>query len=325
MHVTIYGAGALGCVYGTHLAEAGVSVSFVTARPRDPACAVTLERVGTSGIPRHLYGIDWRLSAPATTDLILVTVAADVLADVARTLAAVGNAPVVILSPMLPPLYAEIREILGERLFGGLPTAIAYHSPGSSPLEEVYRYWLPPAPTKFDDGTGQAGTPSDALLGYQATLAEFVKLLVKSGVPAALGPHMADQAAAATLAMAPLMIALYVAGSVDALVADHTLRDLAARALQETDALVARALPKAALPGVGMTPPFVRSSLLGSVVGLTKLVSPETILHLNAHFAHGKLRGQHAAFILETSELAATHSLEMPALVALGERLSLRP
>jgi hypothetical protein len=161
MRILLVGAGAVGQVYGRHLAAAGHAVSFFVK----PAHVAAL----ASGMPLHRLG-HVRTHSEVWTDYALVAelhvVAAQswdqiwlcTSSDALRTplmrelLARVGNATLVCLQPG-PEDAALVREQLPDpaQLVQGLITFISYQSPlpGASGPTGISFYLPPMAPALF--------------------------------------------------------------------------------------------------------------------------------------------------------------------------------
>lgn len=139
MNILIVGAGAVGQVYGRHLAQAGHSVTFFVK----PAHRASLEH----GLPLHRLGW-WRLRsetwrgyeildrtddvAARHWDQVWLCVAATALASplTREVVGAAGAATVVCLQPG-PDSAGQVRSWLGDpaQLVQGLITFISYQSP----------------------------------------------------------------------------------------------------------------------------------------------------------------------------------------------------
>src|SRR5678815_2528310 len=103
MHVSVVGAGALGCVYGARLAKlARVDVSFVVRRPRnEPLEPLVLQRIDAPEELR-LETPRWTTSIPAEATVLLLCVGANDLDEALIASIRAHAAPVVTLTPLLP-------------------------------------------------------------------------------------------------------------------------------------------------------------------------------------------------------------------------------
>ena len=126
MHVTVLGAGVLGRVYGLRLAAAGDQVTFVV-RPERVAEAKPFVIEQVNG-PRRRDVIDAPARAariPHATAAVLLGVRFDQIAsssplvDVLRE--APPNAPIVVLTPLLPKARAALERAIGRRLVAAMP------------------------------------------------------------------------------------------------------------------------------------------------------------------------------------------------------------
>src|SRR5512134_3960484 len=147
MHVAVYGAGALGSVYGVRLAtRARVDISWIV-RPskvgrRDPIVieSVRKDERETIDVPERVAEI------PGDADLVLLAVGTDDL-DAIRPVLEGRDVPIVVLTPMLPKDWERIHDAFGARVLAAMPNVISY----TRTEDGVVRYWLPPAPTRIDE------------------------------------------------------------------------------------------------------------------------------------------------------------------------------
>src|SRR6218665_2526920 len=206
MQLLLVGAGAVGQVYGRHLAAAGHDVSFFVK----PAHVAAL----ASGMPLHRLG-HIRKHSEVWTGYKLVTdldaVAAQkwdqvwlcTSSDALRTplmqelLTRVGNATLVCLQPG-PEDAALVREQLADptQLVQGLITFISYQSPlpGESEPDGISFYLPPMAPALFS--------------GSEVRVQPAVQALKKGGMSARAVPDLHVAAGGADGLLIPLVAAL---------------------------------------------------------------------------------------------------------------------
>lgn len=210
MQILIVGAGAVGQVYGRHLAAAGHAVTFFV-KPAHAAAlqaGLALHRLGL----RRVYSQHWHgyavLDAVAAVaaqrwDQVWLCVAADALAAPLTTavLGAVGPATVVCLQPG-PESVQRVQAALppGAALVQGLITFISYASPlPGTPGPEGLAYFLPPLlPGLF------SGPPEPT--------AAVVAALRRGGMAARAVRQLAAAAGAGEALLIPLVAALEVHG-----------------------------------------------------------------------------------------------------------------
>jgi ketopantoate reductase len=320
VHVAIVGAGALGLAYGVW--SAGFcEVSFVVRR-NAPRGGVRVERVGrTKELAREVRrvaAVRASTEVAAEADVIVVTVRADQLASALGRIAdGTSDAPVVVLTPMMPVAYAEARALLGNRLRAAMPGVIAYLASAVDDTEDDasdvrVRAWFPAAaPTFIDELRGTAD--------QQTTLAALAETWTAAGLATrfAMGVHETNPAT--TAAFVPLAMAVDVAGSLDALVADAALLDLAVRAADEGLALGARLGPVA--PWAALLTRFARPSLIKLGVALARRSAAEASGYVDGHFGR-KLHAQNVAMAAELVELAKERGEAHAALEELRLRLA---
>src|SRR5438874_9980179 len=114
MHVAIVGAGSLGRVYGVRLAiDAAVTVSFVVRPNRLRDGAMRIERIDRDQKVHALASPARVARVPGDADVALVCVRADQLDDALVALLGESSAPLVMLTPMLPPDAARMKRAFG--------------------------------------------------------------------------------------------------------------------------------------------------------------------------------------------------------------------
>ncbi len=325
MHVAIVGAGALGLAYGVWGAG-HCDVSFVVRR-NAPRGGVRVEQVGRTKERarevRQLASVRASTEVAPEADVIVVTVRADQLASALASLAtgsgAASDAPVVVLTPMMPAAYLKARALLGNRLRAAMPGVVAYLAEtgadggaerGSGDLR--VRAWFPAAaPTFIDELRGTAD--------QQTTLAALAETWSAAGLATrfAMGVHEINPAT--TAAFIPLTMAVDVAGSLDALVADAALLDLAVRAADEGLALGAR-LGQVA-PWAALMTRLARPSLIKLGVAVARRSAAEACGYVDGHFGR-KLHAQNVAMATELVELAKERGEAHAALEELRARLA---
>ena len=157
MKILVVGAGAVGQVYGYHLARAGHAVSFFVKPAYAPAvrAGLTLHRLRARRVePCRLQpaSVLERVEDVAATrwDQVWLALPSDALrGDLARqVLGAVGGATVVCLQPGIHDGDLVRRLVPPAQVVQGLIPFISFQSPlpGCEGPEGI-AYWLPPMPT----------------------------------------------------------------------------------------------------------------------------------------------------------------------------------
>ncbi len=320
MHLSIVGAGALGLAYGVWGA-ATAEVSFVVRRDGGSRGGARVERVGRTPAAarevREIGALRVSTAVAPEADVIVVTVRADQLeAALGAVAAAASEAPVVILTPMMPAAYARAHQVLGARVRAAMPAVIAYVADTASTADTSsstvrVRAWFPAAPTLIDEQRGTADT--------QTALVALAETWTAAGLSTrfAMGVHESNPAT--TAAFIPLTMAIDAAGSLEALLGDPDLLALAVRAADEGSALGARLgqiAPWAALLG-WLARPWVLK--LGG--NLAKRRSPEAFAYVDQHFGR-KIHAQNVAMAADLVALAKERGEAHAALEELGARLS---
>lgn len=306
MRVAVFGAGALGAVYGVRLAVHGdVDVTFVV-RPSRVASHEPIAIESVRNDRRDAIDAPDRADVvPGDADVILLAVGTEDL-DALKGPIGTSNAPLVILTPMLPKDWARVRGTFGERAHAAMPNVVAY----ARKEDGVVRYWLPPAPTKIDEPRpGSASTEA---------VRELVAALSRAGLRAKLELAVHETNPATTVCFIAIGMVLSIAGSAEALVADDALLSLATRACREGVRLSHRiGQPElwASLAPVISAPWALRAWLRA----LGRL-SPEGLFYAEEHFAR-KLKDQHRVMIGEMIELAREKGLPREAFEELAARL----
>ncbi|AKU97471.1 hypothetical protein AKJ09_04135 [Labilithrix luteola] len=300
----MYGAGALGSVYGVRLAtRTNTTVSFVVRKRRvAERTSIVIERV--RGNLREEIASPHRTDVIAgDVDLILLTVATDKLEET-RSVLEQSDAPIVVLTPMMPQDYARMREAFGDRVLAGMPTVVAYAR------ENVIRYWQPPEPTRIDEP--RAGDRA-------AVVRALVRSLEEAGIPTHLEMAVHEINPATTVCFIPIGMLVAIAGSLERLARDPVLVDLAARACREGAELA----PRLGHPmGLATFAPLLAHTLpLRATAAVLGRLSPEALTYVDVHFGR-KLLTQHAAMARTMSDLARLKSTPHVALDELRDRLA---
>jgi len=300
VHVCIVGAGALGSVYGARLARfAGCEVSVV-ARSAAPATRERLERVEDGEVLQ--WDVPPRVTeAPRLADVVLAFVRYEQLSTLP---ARVGGtrAPVVMMTPMMPQDHADLSAALPGRLVTGMPSVVSYRNDAGA-----IRYWLPRMATTFVEARETPGAE-----------AELVARLERAEIHAKLVPQVLERNVATTVSFIPVAMALDVAGSAEALLADDALLSLALDAAAEGREL-GKSVGKAEA-WASMLLRFVGPRTLKMGVGLARSRAPEAVLYAEQHFGR-KLHAQNVAMARRMVDLARDKGVAAPALAELVARL----
>jgi len=303
VHVAIVGAGALGSVYGARLARFASCEISVVARSPAPASAVRLERVEDGEVLR--WAVPARVDvAPREADAVLAFVRYEQLDSLPARVAG-SAAPVVVLTPMMPQDHARLAAAMPGRVVTGMPSVVSYVNDAGA-----VRYWLPRAATTLVD-VDPAGPASPAL-------AELVKRLSRAEIHAKQERDVLGRNVATTVSFIPLAMALDVAGSIDAALADGTLLDVAFEAADEGREL-GKAVGKAEAWASTLLR-FVGPLTLKVGVGLARSRAPEGAAYAEQHFGR-KLHAQNVLMAERIVELAAARGVRHESLAKLLEML----
>lgn len=320
MKIAIVGAGALGCTYAAHLARLGPEadvVLVVRALERAPK-RVVAERVSPAGATLVLDAPALATTVPDDADVVILAVRVDQLegADL-RAIATHGPADriVVALTPMLPEIRARVAEALGPTLVDAMPGVVAYApetpraAPGSGELH--LRFWTPKiSPTALED------RPDDPARG--AKVRALGDALVRAGVPAHVARNVHATNQATTIAMFPLLLGIAAAaGSIDALLGDGAMLELALAAAKETRAVARTVGEMAGFASILLS--FAGPFTIRAGMKIVRSRAPEALTFLEKHFG-GKLRGQNHVMYEAIVRLAEAHRLEVTSLRALAGR-----
>ena len=303
MHLAIVGAGALGCVYGARLTKKGAGVTLVVRPARvGETKKLRFERVD---VDEHLEWAPERAAAiPGNADVVMVCVRNEQLDDaLLALLAAAPEVPVVVMTPMLPQDFARMQKALGERVLSGMPGVVAYEN-----AHGAIRYWLPRSADTLIEETRP--TPE--------IVAELVREIDGAGIAARLELGVHELNPATTVSFLPLVFALDLAGTVDALLEDSALVDLALRGKDE-GADLAHTIGRVA-GWAGLLLKFAGHMTLKIGIGLARRSSPEAFAYVEEHFGH-KLHVQNVAMAEKIVALAEEKGTPREALGELAARL----
>ncbi|KYG10776.1 oxidoreductase [Sorangium cellulosum] len=312
MRISIVGAGVLGRVYGVRLAAQGDDVTFVVRPERvEDARPFVIEQVNSADRRDTLERPRLAADIPADAEVVLVTVRFDQLAPsgaapppaegrtVADLLLRGPSVPVVVLTPLLPPQRASLEEAARRRITPAMPSISGY-------LDErgVVRYWIVGfASTLIDD---EGGAPAERPL-----LEELARRLTSADLPARLDPDVGAQNAATTTAFFPLIAAIDAGGGTSALLENEGVLGTALQATRECMALADRVGTVA--PWTKLLTRAIGPFTLKPGVALARLVAPEALRFLDAHFGP-KLHAQHLAMGAAVLAMGREHGVSLPAL-----------
>jgi ketopantoate reductase len=304
MHVAIVGAGALGRVYGARLTIAGAAVTFVVRASRagghEP---VRLVRIDGDHAEHAIEQPRLATSVPPESDIVIVCVRAEQIDTDLEALLQPSSVPIVMMTPLMPDVYAGLRSSLGPRVLAAMPGVVAYVTTSGAT-----RYWMPRvAPTLIDE-------PRPANL----PVSELVRLLIASGMPVRLELGVSEANPATTVAFIPLAMGLDAAGSIDALLRDRPLLALAIAAAREGLALSGRIGKRATWASFLTRFAGPRTLRLG--VALGRRQSPEAVQYVEEHFGR-KLHAQNVAMAEAMVRLAVEKDTKHEAIQTLLERL----
>jgi 2-dehydropantoate 2-reductase len=239
--------------------------------------------------------------APRAADVVLGFVRYEQLSTLPARVGG-SNAPVVVMTPMMPQDHAELAAALPGRLVTGMPSVISYRNDA-----RAIRYWLPRTATTFVEARETPGAE-----------VELVARLERAEMRAKLAPQVLERNVATTVSFIPIAMALDVAGSVEALLADGALLSLAFDAAGEGREL-GKSVGKAE-PWASMLLRFVGPRTLKMGVGLARSRAPEAVHYAEEHFGR-KLHAQNVAMAGRMIELARDKGVAAPALAELCAKL----
>jgi 2-dehydropantoate 2-reductase len=313
LRVAIYGAGALGAVHGVLLAHAdSVDVSFVVRakhlglRPNHPqtTAPIVIERVH-GGRRSSIEEPDRVTAVPEDADAILVAVGTENLPAIEDALLA-SSAPIVVLTPMLPPSWTSMKARFGARIFSAMPRVVAY----TRQEDQVVRYWLAPSSTLIDEPRA-----SEECAG---TVRELAAALRRAGLRGRLALGVHEKNPATTVRFIAMGMALAIAGSTKALASDERLLVLTSRACREGSDLASRiGEPEA---WTVFAPVLAAPWAFPLWLDLLGRASPEGLFYAEEHFGR-KLRAQHRVMIHDMIDLARDKGLPHAAFDEMAARL----
>jgi len=314
MKVLIVGAGAVGQVYGRHLAAAGAEVCFYVK----PKYRAELE----SGVSMHRHKLLCKPELVRFEDYTVVSSDAEVAATtfdqvwlcISATalrsgwldpfLAACGDAVIVNFTPGLEDRAYLLARLPEERVVSGMIPFISYQAPlpGES-LAEGVAFLLPP------------GSPI-ALSGPEAAARAAAEALSKGGCPARVVPNVPATTSMASAVMMPHIAALEIAGWSFAELRRGSL-------LAETAEAAAEFLAIAAAYH-GVEPPGSLKALRPWVMKAGLSLAPHLMpfdleVYLRYHFT--KVGDQTRAMLARNIEIGRGRGLGVAALERLLERL----
>lgn len=304
MKVAVYGAGALGSVYGVRLAaRARTDVCFVV-RPAKVTLREPLVIESVKKNERETIDVPDRVAAiPGDADVVLLAVGTEDLEAIRPVLEA-RDVPIVVLTPMLPRDWNRMRAAFGARVLAAMPNVVSY----ARKDDNVVRYWLPPAPTRIDEPRRQS----------DIAVRELARRLAEAGLRTNLELGVHEKNPATTVAWIPIAMAFAVAGSADALAKDESLLSLTTRACREGASLGKRLGNME--PWAAFSPVIAAPWALRAWLGLLPRISPEALFYSEEHFAR-KLAAQHRVMIREMIDLAREKRVSCDAFQELAQRL----
>ncbi|UQA61689.1 ketopantoate reductase family protein [Polyangium aurulentum] len=325
MHVIVFGAGALGRIYGVRLAAAGVQVSFVVRPSRlEETYSFVIEQVNGSQ-RRDVIERPRRIDAiPNDATLILLAVRFDQIdslrsepdGELARALAEGPSVPIVVLSPVLAPQVEALERAFSRRVVIAMPGVAGYVDDVDD--RGVVRYWATGLASTLIDDRG-AGEPHSI---SRDTLEVLARRLTNDGLPTRFERDVPSLDASSTTSFFPLIAAIDAGGGIDGVLGDKDLLDTALAAAKESEQL-AKTLGKPASWAHALTR-FIGPYTIKPGVTLARRVAPETVRFVERHFGR-KLHAQHLAMGDTIRALGRDHGIEMPALDHLLEIMRRRP
>ena len=296
LRVLIVGAGAVGQVYGLHLARAGARVSYlVRERYVDlhsdgfDLFEIGLLRPTSKAAHRHfdaqhLIHSPEQIEALGPWDQVWLTIPSNALtgAWLERFAPAFGEADVVCLQPGPTDRDLILDHVPARRLIQGMIGFVAYQGPlDGERLPQGHEgglvYWLPPgSPSLFDSESERA-------------LERLLDRLETGGCPAAHDPNLAHTSAYPTCALIPFLVGLEARQwSLKALRRDGPLLALITAASQEARDIMEQ---KSGTPPPTLLPLLYRPVTLKAALGLLPSISPFPLqTYLRYHFM--KVRAQ---------------------------------
>ena len=310
MHLSVVGAGVLGRIYGVRAATAAgpttrPRVTFVTrpAHLRD-ATPFVLEQVNGAHAKHTLDAPERVATVPADATAVLVAVRFEAVQAVDPDLvallrAAPSAAPILVVTPLLPNVRAELEQALGRAVVPAMPGAVGY-------LDErgVVRYWLPKV----------AATLLEEETPLRHAVEDVARILSDAGVPSRLERGVEALDAGTTIAFFPLLAAIDAGGGIDALLEHKELLGTALDAAKETEALAKKVGRPA--PWASVLTKFVGPFTIKPGIALARKLAPEAVRFVEQHFGP-KLHAQHVAMGEAVLALGRQRGQSMPALARL--------
>jgi hypothetical protein len=316
MRALVVGAGAIGQVYGHHLARGGAQVGYLVKPPRAAQIRAGLvlyplnRRRARRKEPIRARGFDV-LTAPAGEwDVVVLAVSSPALAEgtwLAALARALPAATVVLLQPGPDDRLIVQRHFPEGQVVQGIISLVAYAAPmpGEAGFPEPgIAYWFPPlAPTPLD--------------GAPERVAPVVAALRGGGLPARAVDDLAALAPFGTALLIPVVAALEAEQwSLPALRRSARL-SLAVQAAREASSALARRDGHAAPMPLRL---LTSRAALISLLRLAPLVAPFDVpTYLQVHFT--KVRAQTRAFLRSYLTLADGAGLPAEALRTLAQEL----
>lgn len=303
MNIAVLGAGVLGRVYGIRLLLDGARVCFVVRPQRLKETApFVIEQVNAGDHRDVLHAPERIAQVPKDADLVLVTVRFHELISASSTVFGEdgSQAPLVILTPMMPGQRAELERLCKRPCVPAMPGIAGY-------LNEkgAVRYWVPSAISTLLDETK---APDTALRRLMDRLA---RTLTNAGLPTRLESDVEGLNASTTIAFFPLIAAVCAGGGVLGVLEDKELFSLVIASAKESDTLSQSVGRPAAWTSLLLR--FVGPFTLKPAARLAERLFPETLVFVDQHFGP-KLREQHIAMGETILEIGRERGQAMPSL-----------
>lgn len=326
--VLVVGAGAVGQVFGQHLARGGARVTFMVRAQRREEAARGFDLYPLNGFrrgsrPLHFTQFELisstRELAARRFDQVYVTVPSPAMEGpwLRELIAAVGDATLISLQPDAQD-HALMRAAgaRAEALVYGAIALVSYAAP--LPGETRFpvpgtAYWLPPLARSPFSGPGELqGSARDR---NRARVSEVVAALRRGGLPAMRHPDVERALALPSAIGMTYLTALERAGWSARRLREGDLLALCARALRESVAIVSasRNGPAAAVAGV-LTHPRLLALLLWIGARLTPFPLDR---YLQQHFT--KVGAQTRLIVARILAQAEAAGARAPALAQLAE------
>jgi ketopantoate reductase len=331
--VVVVGAGAVGQIFGHHLARAGAQVTFLVRERQREAFARGFDLYALNGFrpgaqPLRFTQFELVSSARELTgrriDQIYVTLPSPAMDGtwLRELIAAAGSATLISLQPDAQD-HALIRAAgaTAESLVYGAIALVSYAAPlpGETrfPLPGT-AYWLPPlARSPFSGPRDLQGAARER---NRARVAEVVSTLRRGGLPAMRLPDVERALAVPNAVGMAYLTALEAAGWSERALRESELARLCARALRESLAIV-RAAGNRPPPGIGLV---LRPRLLGLLLWLGARLTPFPLdRYLKQHFT--KVGAQTRLIVARLQAQGEAAGVEAPALAQLVSALHRLP